>query len=74
MTVTIDLKELRDFEANVHNWGCRRGLAAVQAMSEMYESGNFYRGANGQNVGPLVKKTLDEWDEKNPAPKLIPDV
>mgnify|MGYP000968967118 CR=1 FL=1 len=74
MTVTVDLKELRDFEANVHHWGCRRGLAAVEAVYKLYESDNFYRGSGSQNVGLLVKKTLDEWDEKNPAPKLIPDV
>jgi hypothetical protein len=73
MTITVELKELRDFEANVHNWGCRRGLAAVEAMSKLYESDNFYRGGS-QNVGPFVKKTLDEWDEKNPPPKLIPSV
>jgi hypothetical protein len=70
MTITIELKELREFEANVHNWGCRRGLAAVGVMSKLYQQYDL----SIQNVGPIIKKTLEEWDVKNPAPKLIPDV
>jgi len=74
MTITIELKELREFEANVHNWGCRRGLAAVEVMSKLHEQSHGMYSLSIQNVGPTIKKTLEEWDEKNPAPKLIPSV
>ena len=74
MTITADIKELREFENKVHDWGVKRGLIAIEAMEAHYRSAGLYTGLNPQNVGPTIKRMLEEWDEKNPPPKLIPDL
>jgi len=51
----------------------RRGLAAVEAMSNLYQQSHGLYSLSMQNVGPVIKQVLEQWDEKNPPPKIIPD-
>jgi hypothetical protein len=72
MTITLDIKELREFETKSQEWGMRRGLAAVEEITKIYSQQTLY-GGMPSIVGSSIRKSLEEWDEKNPPPKLIPD-
>lgn len=73
MTISLTVQELKDFEANFSQWSERRSIVVIDIFLKLQQQ-PYGVSQNTVELGKYLRKCLDEWDELNPAPKLIPNV
>ena len=69
MTITLDIKEILEYEKAMLSWGTDRAMNIEKIMASYNDISNPM--APG---GVGIRRAIVTWDNNNPPPKLIPVV
>ncbi len=72
MTITLTIEELKDHQAKLDEWMVKRVKFVAEKLLERsmdpFSQASSFDDARAVNL----RKMCDEWDKKNPLPRILP--